>query len=167
MAARRANTLITATQNQSALPATSLRSQTSRAVVLPYERSALLKRSTGRQQRLRAPPIDDVSKLEAAYIGRQSQFTIALPVDEGECLKRVRLYSYASLYAKGSHSARKIQHATGNNSLTAQEIHHALWVGRQWNAILNLFDSIVKELGKWSPNFKPHGLMFLLKTSYW
>ncbi|KND89334.1 hypothetical protein TOPH_06081, partial [Tolypocladium ophioglossoides CBS 100239] len=127
---------------------------------------ALPNRTASPRPHQRAPSVN-VARLEAAYTARESQAPIALPINDEECLRRIRSYSYASLYPKGSHSARKIQETTGSDGGKAQDIYHALWVGRQWNSILNLFDSIVKELGKRSPNFKPHGLMLLLKTGYY
>jgi hypothetical protein len=168
MAARPATTVLTAAQNQYTLPTTSFRGRLSRrAAQPPYNRGAVAKPLSGRWQHLQAPSINAASKLQAAYTSLRDQPTIALPVHQDECITRLRSYCYATLYPKGSHSVRRIQAATEGDGLTAQKIHHAVWVGRQWNAILTLFDSIVKEIGKWSPNFRPHGLMFLLRNGYW
>lgn len=160
MTTRHRNTLIAAVQSQNPLSAIPSPCRLShRTIVQPNHQTAS-------PRRRRQPPPIDAAKLEAAYTGHGSHSTIGLPINEQECQTRVRSFSYASLYPKGSHSTRIIQQTTGSDDLKATAVHHTLWVGRQWNAILNLFDSIATKLGKSSPNFKPCGLLFLLKTGY-
>lgn len=118
------------------------------------------------KSRLRRPSQVDAARLEATYTSRKSHFSIGLPISEEECQKRVQSYSYANIFPKGSHSTQRIQETTSGNGLTTPDIHHIVWVGRKWNAILSLFDSVVESLGKRQTSFKPQGLMFLLKAGY-
>ncbi|KAJ0100685.1 hypothetical protein J7T55_009316, partial [Diaporthe amygdali] len=108
-----------------------------------------------------------VSRLEKTYTSWIPQLGIALPINEEECLKRVHYLAFAKLHEKGTPTSSFVQHIQGEqHGVDANNVSHILWVGRQWDSILSLFDSIVQKLGKKHPTFKPHGLMVLLKAGY-
>jgi len=113
-----------------------------------------------------APLNTQVTRLENTYTSQITQLGIALPVDE-EFLKRTQSLALARLHLKGTRAGSFLQQIQGErNGIDANKIHHTLWVGRKWDSILCLFDSVVRKLGKQQSAFKPYGLMVLLKASY-
>jgi hypothetical protein len=110
---------------------------------------------------------EEVTKLEKTY---KSPITIALPVDKKEYIKQIQALALATLHQKGTHTSPFLQQIRGQqNGINAKNITHTLWVGRSWDSMLYMFDSIIRDLGKQQPAFepfKPHGLIVLLKTGY-
>jgi hypothetical protein len=101
---------------------------------------------------------------------RDSTTTPSIPIDESSLLRRIHSYVLAELHPKGRSINYIVQHlqettSDGDNNINAK-VSHILWVGRQWNALFVLYDSIARELSMGKPGFWPHGIICLLGAEY-
>ncbi|KAI0965365.1 hypothetical protein F4678DRAFT_334979 [Xylaria arbuscula] len=129
-----------------------------------------------------------VTKLERTYLGQNLESTVismgdssvrqqsapihsvTLPMNGLDLLERIRSYVLAKLHPKGTsirHIVQQVQGTIGDDEAGKHaKTYRMLWAGRQWEALCNLFDLIVKERSMGGPGFRPHGIICLLGNEY-